>query len=57
MILNRGQALEVIMCLRCLLVGCLWTQPTRVRLGSETLLCQRCSRCASKRYRPDDGQA
>ncbi|KHL70039.1 MULTISPECIES: PSPA7_2676 family Cys-rich small protein [Pseudomonas] len=45
------------MCLRCLLVGCLWTQPTRVRLGSETLLCQRCSRCASKRYRPDDGQA
>ncbi|HLT04872.1 MAG TPA: PSPA7_2676 family Cys-rich small protein [Pseudomonas sp.] len=45
------------MCLRCLLVGCHWLQPIRVRLGSETFLCQACSRCSSKRYRPDLGQA
>ncbi|HLV18827.1 MAG TPA: PSPA7_2676 family Cys-rich small protein [Pseudomonas sp.] len=44
------------MCFRCLLVGCQWMQPIRVYLGSEVFLCQACSRCASKRYRPWDGQ-
>ena len=39
------------MVLHCLLVGCNWAQPIQVRLGHEQLLCQRCSRCASTRYR------
>lgn len=41
------------MTIRCLIAGCVWSSGTAIRMGRETLLCQRCSRCGSFHYVPE----
>jgi hypothetical protein len=40
------------MTIRCLIAGCSWSEGQAMLMGTETLLCQCCSRCGSFRYLP-----